>query len=165
MSRPKKLPLTLPTSLRIRLESLAIEAGLDLDDYAVAILSSHAVGGGVAPAARRVGRPISVKTDDLPADLERASNAAGFAGVVKLGRLFVARAGKQTLGRYSTPELAALVRYHELRGFRTGRGAAFHDAGLSVEVAVDLAARAGFGAPATQPTASSTSTSTTSETP
>lgn len=86
--------------------------------------------------------------DDLPTDIERASNATGYAGVVRVGRLFIARAGKTPLGRYSTPELAALVRYHVLQGFRVGRGQAFAEAGLPVDVAVDLALRAGFGAPA-----------------
>ncbi len=92
--------------------------------------------------------------DDLPDSVERASNATGFAGVVRVGRLYVARAGKAPLGRFSTPELAALVRYHVLQGFRVGRGQAFAEAGLPVDVAVDLALRAGYGAPvpATLPT-------------
>lgn len=147
MPPPKKLVLTPPPSVRIRLESLASDAGVSVEDYSVTFLSGHAIGGGQPSAGARRGRPITVHPDDLPADIERAPTATGFAGVVRVGRLFVARAGKTPLGRYSTPELAALVRYHVLRGFRVGRGEAFAAAGLPVDVAVDLALRAGFGAP------------------
>lgn len=147
MPPPKKLSLALPPSVRTRLESLASDAGVTVEDYATTLLSGHAIGGGNPSAGARRGRPITVQPDDLPADIERTHNATGFAGVVRVGRLFVARAAKQPLGRYSTAELAAIVRYHELHGFRVGRGQAFHEAGLPVDVAVDLALRAGFGAP------------------
>lgn len=143
MTPTRKISVALPNSVRIRLESLAADARIDLDAYASMVLSNHVVGFPSSPQARG-GRPVSVQPDDLPADVERAQTATGFVGVTKNGRLFAARAGKVAIGRFSTAELAAAVRYFAVRGFRIGRGAMFHDAGVPVDDAIELAARAGF---------------------
>lgn len=144
MAPPKKLQVQLPNSLRNRLESLAQAAGVDLEAYASTILSTHAVGFPRLSHGGAGGRPITVQPDDLPADIERASNVTGFTGIAKIGRLFTSRAGRQLIGKFSSAELAASVRYYALLGFRLGRGSSFAEAGIPIDEAVELAARAGF---------------------
>lgn len=150
MAPPKKVSVTLAAGVRTRLESMAAAIGLDLEAYVVSILSGHVIG---APdmSRNRGGRPITAVPDDLPADIERANNVTGFVGVAKVGRLYTARVGRQLIGRFSSAELAASVRYHAIRGFRLGRGAMFAANGLPVEEAIEMAARAGFAFEAAAP--------------
>lgn len=127
----RKLSLSLPDSIRVRLKALSEEAGVDLEDYASAVLSGVAIGTGASsPQGRRVGRPVTVLADDQPDGLARASNATGFEGVVVAGRLYTAKVGRAIIGRFSTPELAAVVRHYAIRAFRAGRVTFLREQGL-----------------------------------
>lgn len=150
MAPTRKVTLTIDPSVRTRLESLAISSGVTPDAYAANVVANHVIGVSVSHA-RPGGRPITVVPDDLPSDIERASNTTGFAGVAKVGRLFTARVGRQLIGKFSSAEMAAAVRYYALRGFRLGRGSLFAASGLPIEEAAELAARAGFAFEAAPP--------------
>lgn len=143
MAPPRKLSVTLSESLRNRLNSIAISSGVDLETYAATVLSAHTVGF-ASSTSRSGGRPVSIVPDDLPEGIERASNATGFAGVAKAGRLYTARVGRQLIGKFSSAELAATVRYFVRHAFVVGRGSTFAESGIPVEDALEMAARAGF---------------------
>ena len=59
------------------------------------------------------------ENDDLSSRIERSPTATGFTGVYARGRRFVARWMHDELGRFSTAELAAIVRYWFEQGRRS----------------------------------------------
>ena len=80
----------------------------------------------------------------MPPGIERGPTPTGFLGVTKSGRLWTAKAGKVTLGRFSSAELAATIRYFASMAFRLGRGEYLANAGIPGDAALDLAGKAGF---------------------
>lgn len=150
MSAPK-LHLTVPPGLLDKLKGMAAETGLPVNDFVVAVVAQHVIGG-AAQAQRRgpASRPPAPAID-LPSGVERAATASGFTGVHPNGRMWAAKAGRELLGKFSTPELAATIRHYTILGFRVGRGAFFGDQGVDLATALEYALRAGYGAMPTTP--------------
>lgn len=131
----------------------ADEIGLSVPDFIVHLLANYVQGtlttsmqGAGTDQRRGPGRPVTVLAEDIPLTIERNVGDGGFVGVTRNGKFWQARIGRETLGgKYSSAEVAALVRHHTQAGFRIGRGVVFHAAGLPVDTAIDLATKAGFG--------------------
>jgi hypothetical protein len=149
MPRPKGIRVFVLPGYQTKLEAAARAVDLPLDDYVTGVVIEHALHGATRDASappNRGGRPATVQPDDLPPAVERSPTPSGFAGVTPRGRFWVAKLGRETLGRFSSPELAATVRHYTLLGFRVGRGAYFVDDGMAPEAAAELTARIPFGA-------------------
>lgn len=143
-----KLNVPLSPHVLKRIEDAAARAELPAGEYAGVILGNHALQDTTSTnASKKVGRPISVGRDDMPPGVERTASASGFAGVKRHGRAWQATIGRgqEPLGTFSTPELAALVRYYVIQGFRVGRARYFEDAGMDPESSKALAAQVGYG--------------------
>lgn len=156
MVTQKRLRLELHPDYLVRLQDRADAAKVSVDAYASGVLIKHALGDDVGgnQSKRPTGRPAVLQPDDLPAAVERAPTTSGFAGVTKRGRFWLAKLGGDHLGQFSTPELAATIRYYAMHGFRVGRGAYLAATGLDEASAADLASRVPYGhlpAPAADP--------------
>jgi hypothetical protein len=138
-----KIHVALTAAVLKRFEESAAAAGLPVADYAALVLAQHAIGAS-PPGKRPVGRPITPH-EDMPPGIERAVTVSGFVGVTKHGRNWQAKAGREAIGVFSSPELAAFARHFVLQGFYVGRGAYFEAAGMAPDAAQELARRAGFG--------------------
>lgn len=136
MPRPK-------SGLRIDVEPVFIEkltaqaelVGLTLQDFLSFTLRQQAMGVTATitvqkPASepRPPGRPV-VAVDDVPPDAPRT--ATGFVGVAQRGNRWFAKLDKTQLGPFSSPEAAALARYHRLKGYEHGLGQRLADAGAA----------------------------------
>lgn len=140
-----KVHLSIPSSYLAKLRGMAEAANLTPEDYILGVVLEHSRRDGVDVAAKRpVGRPLKVRPDDMPADVERSSAPSGFNGVVKVGRLWGAKGGRELIGTFSGPEVAAFARHYMLRGFRVGRGAAIGVNSKELAAALDYARKAGY---------------------
>ncbi len=148
-----KLKLVMHPSFMEKLRVLANESGLTVDAYAAGVLAQAVIGNGAAShgQTQSQGQNRSIRADDLPDNVERSAVTGGFAGVVKAGRLWRARLGREVLGRFSSPEAAACARYYTLLGFRVGRAANLVTNGMDESQAFELAARMNFLPPAPRP--------------
>lgn len=104
----------------------------------------YTIGGGAGAAVPGPGK-VAPKVDDIPADIERGATPSSYAGVRQRDGAWEARVGRTVLGRFSSPEVAALARYYAIVGYKTGRGAFYEDVHMMPEYAarkiVDDAAR------------------------
>lgn len=124
MAKKTYLRVALDITMAAKLGEKAQAAGVSTDAYASAILAGEVLGirsdSASAEPARPVGRPVSPENDDLSSRIERnAAIASGFVGVYARGHRWVARWLYDELGRFSTPELAAVVRYWFEQGRRS----------------------------------------------
>lgn len=113
-----------------KLQAQADTVNLSMDDYVAFILRQQAMGAlttSTVPVARPPGRPAA-HVDDVPPDVQRT--ATGFVGVSQRGARWFAKLDKTQLGPFSSAEIAAIARYHRLRGYEHGLGQRLADAGV-----------------------------------
>ena len=113
-----------------KLETQAAAVGLSIDDFVAFVLRQQAMGvlATSAPTPRPPGRPAAA-IDDVPADAPRT--VSGFVGVYARGSRWFAKLDKTQLGPFSTAEIAAIARYHHLKGYEHGLGRRLADAGAA----------------------------------
>jgi hypothetical protein len=126
------LRIHLEPTFTTKLEAQAAAVGLSIDDFVAFVLRQQAMGvltaSALAPATRPPGRPAAA-IDDVPADAPRT--ASGFVGVYARGNRWVAKLDKTQLGPFSSAEIAAIARYHHLKGYEHGLGRRLADAGAA----------------------------------
>lgn len=152
MAKKTYLRIALDITMAARLGEKARAAGVSTDVYASTVLASEVLGfrpeSKDAESARPVGRPVSPENDDLSSRIERnpATNS-GFVGVYARGLRWVARWMYEELGRFSTPELAAVVRYWFEQGRRSVARDSLIATGTPRDEAVRLTRYLGDGEP------------------
>lgn len=142
MPKTTYLRIALDIAMAAKLGEKARAAGVSSDVYASAVLANEVLGlrpeSAVAEPSRPVGRPVSPENEDVSSRIERnAATNSGFVGVYARGHRWVARWLYEELGRFSTPELAAIVRYW----FEQGRRSVARDSLIATGTPRDEAVR------------------------
>lgn len=124
MAKKTYLRVALDITMAAKLAEKARAAGVSADAYASTVIASEVLGfrkeSKEDETGKPVGRPVSPENDDLSSRIERnAAITSGFVGVYARGHRWVARWLYDELGRFSTPELAAIVRYWFEQGRRS----------------------------------------------
>lgn len=152
MAKKTHLRVPLDISVAARLADKARAAGVSTDVYASTVLASDVLGfrseSAAASPTRDVGRPVSPEHEDVNSRIERnAGISSGFVGVYARGKRWVARWVYEELGRFSTPELAAIVRYWFEQGRRSVARDSLIATGTPRDEALRLSRYQGDGAP------------------
>lgn len=140
MPRPNVLRVAIHSGYFPKLERLARNAELSPVEYVynlvVMAVNGFTPGANAATSPTLATSKAVVKLDDIPVDIERGATPGSYAGVTKRNGAWEAKAGRTVLGRFSTPEVAALARYFAIVGYKAGRGAYYEtDIGLPPEMA------------------------------
>jgi len=124
MAKKTYLRVGLDITMAARLGEKARALGLSADAYASAVLAADVIGlrqeTASAESSRTIGRPVAPENEDVSSRIERnPAITSGFVGIYARGTRWVARWLYDELGRFSTPELAAIVRYWFEQGRRS----------------------------------------------
>lgn len=138
MAKPHVLKISIPAGTYTKLEAAARGAELTPTEYIhthlIMAMNSGALGytasTGIGTGGNGGVGKIATKLDDIPVDVERGVTPGSYAGVTKRNGGWEARAGRTVLGRFSTPEVAALARYFAIVGYKAGRGAFYDDVNM-----------------------------------
>lgn len=140
MSKPHVLKFGIQTGYFTKLTTLARNAELSVPEYVYNLVVMAVNGftpgaGGVNATPALAAAKTVAKLDDIPVDVERGTIPGSYAGVKQRDGAWEAKAGRTVLGRFSSPEVAALARYFAIVGYKAGRGAFYDDVSMNPDYA------------------------------